>query len=327
MNKHLQTNSESGVALLTTLLIVLVLSAISVAALDGMRRNVRLEANASSVAQAQWFALGADAYVKALAEDLHTSPIDTETLEAGARALTFPLDHGYMEIRIADGSTCLNLNSVVAGANNTFQRHETGASQFQALLIALGYSDLQARELTEALIGWIDTGNGRNGPDRDDSPYLALSPGYMTGREPLAEVSELRAIRGFTPEIYETIRPYVCVHPTVGPSRINLNALTPDDAPLLVALFEGRLKIDAARRLLANRPEYGWTDLATFWSRPEILGIGAADSAIEQTELHPTYLDLTVYVSHLDAEATLSGLLVYQAGNFITASRRWSEDT
>ncbi len=319
-------SDESGVALLTALLVVLVLSAVSVAALETLQRGQRLAANASSLAQAQWYALGADSFVRLIAEDLYANPLAGIALAEGEIVQTLPLDNGYMDLRIADGSTCINVNSVVAGANNTFQRHETGAAQFTALLTALDFSDVQADELTNSLIAWIDSTDSRGATGRDDSPYLSQSPSYMTGREPLAEVSELRAVRGFTPEVYETIRPFICAHPNVGPSKINLNALTEDDAPILAALFEGRINASTARRIIANRPATGWASLGQFWSSRDVTAIGAPEAAIEQAELTPRYLDLTVHVTHLDAQTTMSGLLVFNGGSFRTAARRWSED-
>ncbi len=323
--KRFQSN-EKGVALLTALLVVLVLSAVSVAALETLQRGQRLSANASSLAQAQWYALGADSFVRLIAEDLYANPLSGIALAEGEIVQTLPLDNGFMDLRVADGSTCINLNGVVAGANNTFQRHEVGAAQFTALLTALDYSDVQAKELTNSLIAWIDSTDSRGATGRDDSPYLSQTPSYMTGREPLAEVSELRAIRGFTPKIYEELRPFVCAHPNVGPSKINLNALTENDAPVLAALFEGRINTATARRIIANRPATGWADVGQFWSSRDVVAIGAPEAAIEQAELTPRYLDLTVHVTHLDAQATMSSLLVFNGGTFLTASRRWSED-
>lgn len=321
-----KSSDESGVALLTALIVVMVLSAVAVAALETLQRGQRLAANASSLAQAQWYALGADSFVAILAEDFYSNPLAGIALSEGEIVQTLPLDAGYMDLRISDGSTCINLNSVVAGANNTFQRHETGAAQFEALLAAIDYSEVQARELTNSLIAWIDSTDGRGALGRDDSPYLSRSPSYMTGREPLAEVSELRAVRGFTPEIYDDLRPHVCAHPNVGPSKINLNALTEDDAPILVALFEGRITPTTARRIIANRPATGWSDLGQFWSSRDVVAIGAPQAAIEQAELAPRYLDLTVHVTHLDAQATMSSLLVLEGGAFTTTARRWSDD-
>ena len=130
-------SDERGVALLTALIVVMVLSAIGVAALETLQRGQRLSANATSLAQAQWYALGADSFVGILAEDLYTNPLAGIALAEGEIVQTLPLDQGYMDLRISDGSTCINLNSVVSGANDTYQRNETGAAQFTALLTAL----------------------------------------------------------------------------------------------------------------------------------------------------------------------------------------------
>jgi general secretion pathway protein K len=322
----MKSSGESGVALLTVLLIVLALSGISVTVLEDMRRSQRLEANATSTTQAQWYAIGADAYVRDLAERLRTS--GRQEMAGGEYATVLPLDDGAMEIHITDASTCINLNGVVAGAGDIFQRHETGAGDMEYLMRALGLQPGQSADLTNALIDWIDTDDGSRGAGRDDFPYMGQSPAYMTGREPLAEVSELRAIEGYTDRVYETLRPHVCAHPSVGPSSLNINALTPDDAPVLVALLRGAMPEATARRLIASRPEQGWTSVDDFWTSPLVAEAATtADAARSRLSLEPDYLNLTVRIRRLDAEVVMTELLAWRSGRFVTASRRWSEDS
>ncbi|MEZ5936595.1 MAG: type II secretion system minor pseudopilin GspK [Hyphomonadaceae bacterium] len=319
-------SDKTGAALLVVLVIVAALSATSVAVLEGTQRNLRLSSNATSLAQAQWYAMGADAYVKAIAADLQSGPAARAAFADGPRTFTFPLDYGLMEIEARDGSTCINLNSVVAGANDIFQRHETGAAQFAALLEALRISDAQADDLDQALVDWIDTDDGRRGSSSDDTPYLRQTPTYMTGREPLVEVSELRAIRGFTPQIYETIRPYVCALPLVGPTKVNVNALSEDDAPVLSAMTQGAIDVASARRIIATRPASGWTSPDDLWGRAEFSGMDLPEGLLQQTALEAQFLDLSVNVTHLDAEASLSEQLMLSGDQFVTTARRWSED-
>jgi len=315
---------DTGAALLTTLIVVAGLSAIAVSALADMRRDQRLAANAQSTAQAQWFAIGAENYARVMAEDLASGALPRTALAGAPRMATFPLDTGVMQVAVRDASTCINANSVVSGAGDIYQRDETGVAQVVALMEMQGLSRAKAEELTEALVGWIDTGGGAVGAD--DADYAALAPPYLTGAEPLAEFSELRAIRGFSADVLAKLDPWLCVLPATGPSRINLNALTQEQAPVLVAITAGRLTPTQARDLLKRRPAAGWQSPGEAFAEPAIAAVGIDPRALQALTLDARFLGIEVIVTHADAEVAMTGLLVRSGNGFATAARRWTDE-
>lgn len=317
-------SSERGAALLVVLMMVAGMSAVAVGVLDSMRRSQRLWSNAATQAQAQWHALGADAYARVVAADLQDDQARYAFL-AGDQTAAFPLDDGMMALRVRDGGACFNLNSVVEGAGDIYQRNESGAAQLRTLMTAINIPDRQASELVNDLVAWIDTGGGDT-PDRDDTPYLNRQPPYLTGAQPLAEVSELRAIRGFTPEIVARLRPYVCALPEAGLTKLNVNALTPEHAPLLTAITEGAINVSVARNVIEARPKQGWPNAAAFWTSPRLATIQPPESALSQIAIQPTYMELIVDVTHGDATATLTQLMRRNGSRLTTTSRRWNVD-
>ncbi|MDP3492652.1 MAG: type II secretion system minor pseudopilin GspK [Hyphomonadaceae bacterium] len=316
---------DAGAALLTTLIIVAALSAISVAAIADMQRSSRVSANASSVSQGQWYAIGAEAFALITAEDLVSGVLPRTALAGPPRTATFPLDNGIMRVAVRDGSTCINLNGVVAGAGDIFEREETGAAQLAALMESQGIPGGRAAELIDALVAWIDTDGGSIGSD--DAPYAQANPPYLTGREPLAELSEARAIRGFTPEIMDRLRPWACALPQVGKSRINLNALTAQQAPVLVAASEGRIDLRQAQEMIRRRPAAGWQSIGEAFADPAMTTLQLPEEVISSFTLDTRFLAIDVLVTHGDAEVAMSGLLVRSGSGFVTAARRWTEDT
>ena len=56
---------EEGAALLTVLLLVAVMSALAVGVLDDIRFGLKRTANAETIGQAQWYALGAETVARA----------------------------------------------------------------------------------------------------------------------------------------------------------------------------------------------------------------------------------------------------------------------
>jgi len=321
----MKKSDESGAALLTTLMIVAALSAISVSVLADMRRSGRISANATSIAQAQWYAIGAEAFAKVTAEDLISGTLPRTALAGPPRTATFPLDSGVMQVAVRDGSTCINLNSVVIGAGDVFERDETGASQLRTMMKLQGIPGGRAAELVDSLVAWIDTAGGSVGAD--DGPYAQVDPRYLTGREPLAEVSELRAVRGFTPEIMKKIRPWVCALPLLGPSKINLNALNPDQAPLLVAISEESIGLEQATGLIKRRPPLGWQSIGEVFADPRIAALGLPEAVMQSLALETRVLAIDVLVTDGDAEVVMSELMMRSNSGFVTAARRWSEDT
>ncbi len=315
---------DTGAALLTTLIVVAGLAAISVAVLADMQRAQRLSANAHSTAQAQWYAVGAEAFARLTADDLVSGALPRTALASAPRMAAFPLDHGMMQVSVRDASTCINANSVVSGAGDIFERDETGVRQVIALMTLLGLSTGQAADLTDSLVGWIDTGGGAVGAD--DAPYASMAPPYLTGGEPLAEISELRAIRGFTPEVMAKLRPWLCVLPQTGPSRVNLNALTEEQAPVLVAATENKLTPSAVRDLIRRRPPAGWQSIGEVFAGPSLAALGMDERALSSFTLDTRAVALDVLVTHADAEVAMSELMISSGQGFVTAARRWTED-
>lgn len=323
MNRHRQ----AGVALLTVLLLVAVMSVLLVLVLDDIRFGQRRAGNAAAHAQAQWYALGAEALAgQQLAQAWRHSPQRAPALLlAKGTPLVFPLEQGLLEARVRDATACFNLNGLVEGAGDVLQRRDAGVRQFRALLEALDVPAARAVALADALADWLDADERPAARGAEDASYLAGAQPYRTGNTLLAETSELRAVRGFEPALYARLRPHVCALPVAGPSPINLDALDETRALQLVALTEGRLDAAAARQVLLRRPPGGWPDVASFWSQAELRVALPDQATLERSSLRSRYVELEARVRHLDAEVVLSSLLeVDDAGRTRTLARRWS---
>lgn len=319
----------SGVALLTVLLLLAVMSVVLVAVLDDIRFSQRRAGNAEAQAQAQWFALGAEAMASRQLAALWRQDGRRTTLAGGwnGRTLAFPLEHGLLQATVRDGTACFNLNSVVEGADEILQRREAGVRQFRSLAQALGIPKARAAALADALADWIDSDDVPGPAGAEDASYLAAAEPHRTAGTLLSEASELRAIRGFDAEVYGLLREHVCALPAATPTPVNLNTLTAADALQLVALTEGRLPLATARQAIAARPAAGWTDIGAFWSRPELREAAPDDSVLAQSSLRTRYFTLATQVSHLDAEVVMSSLLeIDDAGHARTLARRWTQD-
>src|SRR5690606_28884822 len=201
-------NRQSGVALLTVLLLVAVMAVLVMGMLDDIRFGLRRASNAQAMAQAQWYAQGAEALAMARIDQLSRRtggrPVLPDALDG--QPLVFPIEHGLLSARLSDAGTCFNLNSVVEGTGELWQRREAGSAQFAALLRALDVPRQQADGLVDALVDWIDSSQSPGPAGAEDMMYLARDPAYRSSGALLAEVTELRAIAGFDDAVYRRLR-------------------------------------------------------------------------------------------------------------------------
>lgn len=314
-------DDERGVALLTVLLLVAVMATLAAGLLDEIRFSIRRAANAEAVGQARWYAMGAEQLARAQVARLAAA--GPASGDWNGRVVRFPIEGGVVQARVTDGGACFNLNSVVQGPPEGLQRRDAGAARFVALAGVLGLGAREAEMLAAALVDFIDADPLREAGGAEDEAYAGAGQGYLTAGTLLAEPSELRAVRGFTPAVYARLRPYVCALPTAEPAALDINTLTPDQAPLIAMLAETPMSLAAARALIAARPPGGWADTGAFLGLPAVVEAGIDGNALTVT---PRWFRLETEVAFGDAEAVSSALLINEGGRVRLAARRWGPE-
>lgn len=315
-------------ALLTVLLLVAVMAVVAVAVLDDVRFSVRRTANAETGAQAQWYADGAETLARRRISRLTALNPDRTPLtpEWNGRAVTLPIDAGTVTATVRDGQACLNLNSLVEWTGDRLAGRPAGEARLMALGQALEIDGRRMRTITDSLVDWMDTDSSTRPSGAEDSAYAALAEPYRTSGAPLAEVSELRAVRGVDAATYRRLRPHLCALPS-DRSPINVNALTAEDALLLVMLTDGKLSLPAARAVIAARPATGWPDAAAFWDQPGLSGVEIAPDAREQATVRTDYFTVRIDVDYGGVRAVRTALIESRPGAAArTVIRRWTPD-
>lgn len=323
------SDNREGMALLTVLLLVAVMSVVAVAVLDDVRFSVRRATNAETQAQAQWYASGAEALARRhVARLLAASPARTPLEpEWNGRRLDFPIEGGTISAVITDGQACFNLNSLVEGVGEDLMARPSGTAQFLALGRAVGAPDSRMRAVADALTDWLDADGVSRPLGAEDGAYAGLATPYRTGGVLLAEVSELRAVNGVDADLYGRLRPYVCALPTSRPSPLNVNTLTPEQAPLLMMLTDNALSLESARAMIARRPRSGWPDAAAFWAQPGLAAIEIPAEAREQAVVLTRYFNLRVDVDYGGGRAVRTALLHAQPDGAVrTVIQRWTPE-
>lgn len=306
---------ESGAVLLTVLLMVAVMAAVAVAMMEEIRLSVKRTANAEISAQAQWYALGAETFAAKLVARAEKLGAGEQVRARLGQPMVLPVDGGRMVATIRDATNCFNLNSLAqpAGADES-QGRARAQEQFRNLLRALGLFDGDQDRLAGALTDWVDEDSRPESPGAEDQHYTRLDPPFRTANALLTGVGELRAVAGFELETYRLLRPFVCARPDMEQTVLNLNSLTPEDAPLLIMLAGKELSLDAARQAIAARPGGGFADAEAFWAQTVLAGRNPGEAAMRQTGVEARYYELQVTVVLDGREAGLTSLLAVGRG-------------
>lgn len=225
---------QSGVALITAML-VMTLAAIAAAAVLGSANNgIRRASTLIDGERAWWYAQGLESWVRRiLASDLEKNGALDYKGEDWARPVDYlPVEQGAVRGKLEDLQGRFNLNNLASAQPTKYQQ------QLLRLFQNIdGLDSSQAQPLAEAIRDWIDADQIPSGAGgAEDTDYQSLPEPYRAANQPMGSPSELLAIKGMTPAIYQKLARYVCTLP-IGSNRlatkINVNTA---ELPVLLAL-------------------------------------------------------------------------------------------
>lgn len=290
---------ERGAALLTVLLLVAVMAVIASIALERLALATRMTGNGGAIDQARAYADAGSEIARLRIGDLVAMRPGRTTLQGGwlGTPQALPVPGGMATARVTDGGNCFNLNSVVAGENETnLKVRPIGVTQFQALMQVLGIDARAAQQVATSLADWIDTDSVPQPGGAEDEVYVRAQTPYRAANRFVIDPSELRVVNGVTPAIYDRVRPWVCALPTADLSPINVNTLLPDQAPLFAMLLPGQMSVDQVRQLLARRPVDGYGGTTEFWATPALAGLTPVAEVGTQVKIATRWFDVDISV-------------------------------
>lgn len=303
---------ERGAALLSVLLLVSVMAVIAATALDRLTLATRIAGSAATVDQGRAYAFAAEEIALRRVADLVGRDRAKLTLAGDwlGRDFTLPLPNGQGTARLADANNCFNLNSLVAETVPGRSSQRPGATgQFAELMILLGINADEARMVAGAAADWIDSDSIEGPLGAEDGVYRSLPGSYLPANRKMVDISELRAVRGVTPKIYTRLKPWICALPVAEPVRLNVNTLSPQQAPLVAMLMPGQLGLADARAALAGRPAGGYGSSVRFWQSGSLARLAPPDDVAEQAGVTSRWLALTTEVTMGDGFLTADSLI------------------
>lgn len=302
----MKPGKEDGAILLTTILVMSLMATLAVAMFDDVRLAVKRTSHIHDYAQADWYAKGAQdfaqSYLSANYADLQSAAFNAALINS--EPIIFPIEGGTITMTLRDGSQCLDINTATGG---------NGARQFRKLLVTLGFDPLGAANLTAALTDWIDADEQILPGGAEDYSYLNLDPPYRTANTKMQSEGELLAIRDMDAKTYALLRPFICARApqsggeeTAAQSVININTLTPAQAPVLAALLPEDSGYNLALALISARPPEGYESIAQVQSAPALENIDTANIDFDSLATTPRYIWVEAIVNYQGARRVMA---------------------
>jgi len=280
---------ERGAALIVAMLVFALCTALVVAMKSEFHRFYARSANILLNEQAQSYLRGAEELAAMVLqadydEDAQQQQVRDDLTELWAQdAAPYALDDGgWLRGTLEDLEGRFNLNHL-ALSTQTQQgtravkppRFTAAQEQFIRLLQALEepeVSQFEAIAITESISDWLDPDSNTSQEGAEDDYYSGLTPSYRTANQPMASVSELRAVANMTPQLYAALLPYVTVWPE-APGGLNIHTAK----PLLLRTLNtdkdlSPLDEQEGEVLKQERDETGFTDLTAFLALPVFNG-------------------------------------------------------
>ncbi len=237
--------NEKGFALLLSLLIVFLLVVIIFETDFQIRADLRAAGNFRDDLKAYYLSRsGISAGEALLIDDAKNSSTYDALNELWAAPIPeYPLGDGSLSGFIVDEERKINLNFLIRENAG----RQTVAPERKDQLLRL-FTLLQVNpDLVDSIIDWIDSDDEPLPFGAETPSYQALDPGYSAKNDRMTTLSELRMVRGITPEIYNIISPYLTVY---GAGKLNVN--TAD--PLVLQSIDDGIDETEARRIIEKRP-------------------------------------------------------------------------
>jgi len=259
---------QRGVALITVLLILVVMSTLAVYLLEDQHLVLRRITNQRDAEQAFQLATGAEQWgAKVLLRDMQNS--QTDHLQENWHSLLpqIPVERGTLTTRIDDLQGRFNINNLAAG------RDAVWYPAFKRLLQAVDLDE----SLADAVVDWIDPDSNPQGVGGAEDPqYLSEQIPYRAGNRRLENIGELIWVRGFDKAKVAKLAPYISALPAQN-VLINVNTALPT---VLRVISKDGLSDSAAASIAEGRGENGYADLKDVLKLPALAGQGDTAQAL-----------------------------------------------
>jgi general secretion pathway protein K len=297
---------QRGVALITALLVVSLVTVIAVAMATRQHIDVRLTGNLLHGEQAYAYALAAESWARViLRRDASKSDHDSLDEDWATALPPISVEGGQVSGKIEDLQGRFNINNLIMPDGKV---SEADVAYFRRLLEILKLEPT----LTDALLDWIDADiNVRFPNGAEDENYLSGSIPYRTANRPLVSISELRLVAGFDQNAVRLLEPYV----TALPSRTLINVNT--ESPIVLLALHKDFTQSDVDAIITGRGETGYATVQAFMGLDALAGRELDESVDVSSQYFLVHTDVIVG----QGQAHLESLVARDKGKTRVLSR------
>lgn len=239
-------SGESGIALLSAILVLVIASVISVSIAHQGAFSIRKTSRIQLMDKARHYALGLEDWARIfLSKDRKDSSVDHLGEDWAIGIPGLPIEGGFLAGYLEDEQAKFNLNNLLGS--------EESVNRFKRLCNNLNVDTT----FVPALLDWLDDDFEVRYPDGAEENYES----YRVANREMVDVSELFLVKNVTPEIFQTLRPYIAALP--GPTKLNVNTMS---ETIFLSLGDD-LEADA---FIDEREEKEFSDVQDFIQRLQL---------------------------------------------------------
>ena len=296
-----RASKEQGVALLTTLLVLVMIIVLANEIFRIGSRTAQTSAyGRDSVRSIQLAEAGVSAARVALREDAKNNSYDTLEEFWAQPTPAFEMGDGAISVLVEDEERKFNLNRLVMSNGNA--PDEDRVAVFRLFLTNMRIDP----SLADAFVDWLDNDDTPRVGGAESSYYLTLPHPYRAKNDLFDTVEEILLVRGVTPEIYQKIRPFVTV---TSSGKLNINTAP---AELLMSLSAGRIAAESgaidnstALRIVEYRREHAFQRMSDIGNVSPFL----KNLYSQQSAFFSDFIDVKSTVFHVRSSGDVGGTI------------------
>lgn len=229
---------QEGIVIVLALFIVALVAAMAYGMMERLARDTRQTTLILHNTQAEMYAQGSVAWAIDQLRNDWIRQKNNQIIDAIPIKSAVNEKQGYkISSTIYDMQARFNLNNLVAPDRR---------DDFKRLLRAVkpDLSEEQANEISQSVLYWLtpQTSEGMR-----NKYYLELSVPYRAASRLMQSASELRLVKGITPELYNALKPYITALPTTTPINVQTAEI-----PVLMSLSQN-ITLTTAKTIEALR--------------------------------------------------------------------------
>lgn len=211
---------QHGVALITALLVVSLASILAASLLEHLYYDLRRTENIIRADQAELYNANAVQFARGLLRMDRTLNNEYDTLQeySAQNEQLFPVPGGGVSARLLDQQRCFNLNNLSA-TNTSIEQQKI---IYRNLLQQAEIDSTLHSTLIDSLLDWLDENDISEPMGAEFDYYIGLEKPYRSANQLMITPTELRMVKGYSPEVINKLSPHVCVIPAIN-TAININ--------------------------------------------------------------------------------------------------------